>query len=258
MQTTIIKPFLLSFQTSNSTCDALIDLYEDGKKQGLVGDGTNGGYGGQPHVDKSVKDSQDLGISWIDTSFGKDPRLQLYMKELQDAFQTYVETYPFLPGAGMWDMLEGFNIQKYPKGGGFKQYHTEQSSTVPQTWRQLVFMTYLNDCDPAQGGGTNFFYQGVLHPAIKGATLIWPAGFQWMHAGIPTQEKEKMIATGWWHCMLAEQREEFIQANYQDQLDQMEQASKQWTVSQADIKTDPKIKSYKPGEGVILKKSHNN
>lgn len=255
---TVIKPFLVQFQGDPMMSDYLIDLWEEGNEQGATGPGKQGDSSGKSVVDVSVKDSVDLGIHWMDVSKPADPRLRTYITHLKQCLDTYFELYPWHGVSGMYDMLEGFNIQKYPVNGGFKKYHTETGPNAPNCWRTLVFMTYLNDCDPEKGGQTSFFYQGVMTPAQKSTTLIWPAGLEWFHAGIPHETQEKIIATGWWHMVTPELHQEFIQNNYGEQIKMYEESQKQWTVSTPSIKTDPKIKSYKPEEGVILKKSHNN
>jgi len=63
------------------------------------------------------------------------------------------------------------------------------------TNRVLVFMTFLNDVDD---GGTEFFYQNITAPAVKGLTLIWPPYFTHVHRGQISNTKEKYILTGWY------------------------------------------------------------
>jgi hypothetical protein len=55
-------------------------------------------------------------------------------------------------------------------------------------------MTYLND---VPNGGTEFLYQNIKLPAIKGLTTIWPAYWTHTHKGQISKEHEKYIATGW-------------------------------------------------------------
>ena len=63
------------------------------------------------------------------------------------------------------------SMQWYPKGGGFKQWHTERSNALPgSVYRHLVFMTYLND---VPDGGTEWYYQQRYVPAQRGYTVIW-------------------------------------------------------------------------------------
>lgn len=254
---TVIKPFLVRFDMPLEVCEGMIEFYNDAETNNLIHAGTQGGgFGKEPGVDPSIKESMDYGVSYPEILYTKDARLQRYLKELRTCLETYFEVYPWAGQTGWWDMVEGFNIQKYPKGGGFKQLHTEWGPTFPQCWRQLVFMTYLNDCDPQHGGGTNFFHQNVFMEARAGVTLIWPSSFEWMHVGIPTEEKEKMIATGWYHILTQDQHKEFIEGTWGREMQQYENERKGWAVSQGSIKTDPSIKSFKPGEAMVLKSSN--
>ena len=62
-------------------------------------------------------------------------------------------------------------MQHYPIGGGFKQWHTERSNSLPgNIYRHLVFMTYLND---VPDGGTEWYHQQRYVPAQRGYTVIW-------------------------------------------------------------------------------------
>ena len=95
---------------------------------------------------------------------------------------------------------EGHNIQHYKKGGGYKIYHSERSIMDPvQLSRHLVYMTYLNDVE--SGGETEFLFQKLKIKPRKGLTLIWPTDWTHTHRGIPSNEEEKMIVTGWVHYL---------------------------------------------------------
>ena len=88
-------------------------------------------------------------------------------------------------------------MQWYPKGGGFKQWHTERSNALPgSVYRHLVFMTYLND---VPDGGTEWYYQQKYVPAQRGYTVIWPADWTFHHRGRVSTDSEKMIITGWFN-----------------------------------------------------------
>ena len=84
-------------------------------------------------------------------------------------------------------------IQWYPKGGGFKVFHSE-SQSLESSHRRLVYMLYLNN---VANGGTEFKYQKITTEAIKGNLVIWPAEFTHLHKGVISKTKEKYIATGW-------------------------------------------------------------
>ena len=91
---------------------------------------------------------------------------------------------------------EGFNIQHYGPGQGYKQWHNERGEYQTHQ-RALVFMTYLNDVP--DGGGTEFVYYPELKiKAKKGLSLLWPTDFTHTHRGIVSQH-EKYIITGWFH-----------------------------------------------------------
>ena len=60
-------------------------------------------------------------------------------------------------------------------------------------------MTYLNDV-PA--GGTEFMYQKITIPAIKGLTVIWPSDWTHTHRGQISNEYKKYVLTGWFNYIL--------------------------------------------------------
>ena len=91
--------------------------------------------------------------------------------------------------------IEGMVVQRYSPGQGYLGWHNERSSyNMVRMTRELVFMTYLNDCPD---GGT-FFHPDKKYEAKKGLTLVWPAGFTHMHKGEISHEHTKYIATGWY------------------------------------------------------------
>ena len=60
-------------------------------------------------------------------------------------------------------------------------------------------MLYLNTVKDK--GGTEFIFQNVVTPAIKGNLLIWPAEFTHLHRGIISPTEKKYIATGWFEIV---------------------------------------------------------
>ena len=63
-----------------------------------------------------------------------------------------------------------------------------------RTQREFVWMTYLND---VPDGGTEFYYQKRTEKAVKGKTLLWPAGYTHVHKGQISKKHIKYIITGW-------------------------------------------------------------
>jgi len=180
--------FLLTFKINNDKLlNGLIDYhknnteykYESGLIQG-----------------KEVKDSTDVPIQMVSNNkFVKE-----YYGYLQDGLKEYSKRYKHFNGELC--IQEGFNIQHYSPGQGYKKWHNERPMHQAHQ-RALVFMTYLNDVP--DGGGTEFaYYPEIKLKAEKGLTLLWPTDFTHTHRGIISQH-EKWIATGWFHHLDAVQ-----------------------------------------------------
>ena len=86
-------------------------------------------------------------------------------------------------------------MQWYQKGGGYHTWHHENDGSRRNIHRHLVFMTYLND---ATNAGTQFKYQNITTPCVKGLTLIWPATHTHVHKGQISETHEKAVVTGWY------------------------------------------------------------
>ena len=103
----------------------------------------------------------------------------------------YVKEYPEINWLPRFD-IENFNIQWYPKNGGFKRWHCERNSRLLSR-RALVFATYLYEI---KNGGTEFSYLKTTVPSKKGLTVIFPTDFTHAHRSEICNE-EKMLLTGW-------------------------------------------------------------
>ncbi|MCE9678722.1 2OG-Fe(II) oxygenase [Shewanella sp. AS1] len=99
------------------------------------------------------------------------------------------------------------NIQKYIKDkGGYPHWHSEQFPQLGHNealHRVVLYMYYLNDV--AEGGETEFFYQGRKVQPKKGTMVIAPAGFTHSHRGNMPVSNDKYIATSWVMFNRAEQ-----------------------------------------------------
>ena len=177
------------YMKDTSLCDDLIDFWKtsEDKKIGMMG-----GPGGVPEINLEKKNS-------IDVSF---PRLQddplgfRYYTHLNDVLYFYSQQYKFVNEMAPMDVVQPPNIQWYPKGGGFHQWHCERSNgKLPSATRNLVYMTYLNDIE--EGGETEFYFQKLKIKPEKGLTLIWGADWTFTHHGLPAPNEEKYIITGW-------------------------------------------------------------
>jgi len=181
------ESFIGGWYIPKNICDNLISHFRDNvnhAKRGRVN------WYEKPVVDLKRKDSYDLVCKYNDNDF-----TQTYTDYLQYCLVKYVRKYEFIKQCGNFSLENAtFAIQHYPVGGGFKTWHFERQG-MRNTNRVLVFMTFLNDVDD---GGTEFFYQNITAPAIKGLTLIWPPDFTHAHRGQISNTKEKYILTGWY------------------------------------------------------------
>jgi len=180
--------FMGAWYIDPRVCEALIDYFEANQDKE---EGTCGNSQGEPHVDKSIKDSTDIHIK-ADNIYGI---VGIYRQQLQKVLECYIEKYPEANKVEKFNIKGQYNMQKYPVSGGFKKWHAENNGNNLTGKRHLVFMTYLND---VKNGGTEFLYQNVVTPCEKGLTLIWPAGWTHYHRGVVSEFDEKYIVTGWY------------------------------------------------------------
>lgn len=186
--------FIGSYLLDDTTiCDDLINYFYLHKEKQCTGQTTRFG---NTYVDKEIKDSIDIGIYFNDES----DVWKRYLQENQNFCTDYAQNFKYADGYAPWGITGYTNIQYYPPGGGYKEWHTERTSIDPDTvTRHLVFMTYLNDV--TEGGETEFYYQKIKIKPIKGLTLIWPADWTHTHRGIPSKTQEKFILTGWYNFL---------------------------------------------------------
>jgi len=186
--------FIAGWYIDKKVCDQMIEYFkktnknESGVKQ--VGSIM---FNGKKKIDKFIKDSIDLPIN----SDTKDKEPVRYLNELEKVCNLYTEKYNWSSAnQERWSIVESFNIQKYPKKGGYKIWHTERNGAKSKLNRHLVFMTFLNDIKSK--GETEWYYQKLKVKPEKGLTFIWPADWTFTHRGIPSEKEIKYIATGWY------------------------------------------------------------
>jgi hypothetical protein len=170
-------------------CDRLIEYHRssDRKKAGNILRNS-----GDVVVDIEVKESFDV----VFPANSTEVVFKTYVTELQKVIVKYKSSLPCCDEYSPWGIIEGVNLQRFPKGGGYKTFHMERvSMTMPNASRHLVFMTYLNDL--FDNGETEFLHQKLFVSPRKGLTLIWPADWTHTHRGIQSPSEEKYIITGW-------------------------------------------------------------
>ena len=187
--------FVAGWYINKKVCADMIKYFNvtNETNAGIKHQGTIGGPDGGFVIDKKVKHSTDLPIN-IQTQDDVPIR---YLAELRKVVEEYKKKYPWSDtNHALWGMRESFNIQKYPKNGGFFKPHFERTGSIHFEHRHLVFMTYLNTIKT--GGQTEFMQQKLKVNAEAGLTLIWPADWTFAHRGIRAPKEIKYIATGWY------------------------------------------------------------
>ena len=177
-----LNTFIGGWYIPEKICDDLITYFDKNKNKQIDGFFR---IHDELLVDKKKKDSKDLTIE--NDNFDKE--IINYKKYLQKVLNLYQKKYPEVKELAKFN-LQCFNIQKYPKKGGFKKWHNERTC---YNKRVLTFMTYLNNIEK---GGTKFLYQKLTTPSKKGLTLVWPVDFTHTHKSQICNE-EKIITTGW-------------------------------------------------------------
>jgi len=181
------ESFIGGWYIPKNICDILISHFQNNKHNSEHG---NVNLHGKNIIDLEVKDSNDLKCKFDENNLTKT-----YTDYLQSCLNNYVKKYKSIHFYSKFSLEEaGFNIQHYPVGGGFKEWHFERGGSI-NSKRVLVFMTYLNDVND---GGTEFYYQNIRTPAVQGLTIIWPSDFTHTHKGQISNTKEKYILTGWY------------------------------------------------------------
>tara|TARA_B100001173_G_C15887641_1_gene504197 strand:- start:43 stop:663 length:621 start_codon:yes stop_codon:yes gene_type:complete len=186
--------FLYTEVIDEAATDGLIDFYNN-QKIFSTWEGETIGDDGGGMVNTDIKDSMDTAV-FIGI---EDKRVTDFTGELNRVANNYVEKFPLCAKTNVWKLEEFFNLQYYKAGGGYHLWHCErQSASRSNTYRHLVWMTFLND---VPDGGTEWFHQQLYVPAQKGLTVIWPADWTYHHRGRKSETSEKIIATGWYHFL---------------------------------------------------------
>ena len=186
--------FIGGWFINNNVCDDIITYFKERKKLGFTKPGQITKKDGTTYINKKSKISEDFNCNFYNDKTVIE-RLSKYQNELDKCMQLYRKKYTSTKNISEYGITEPFNIQYYPPGGGFFNYHFERNAEFPTNKRVLVFMTYLND---VENGGTEFKHQKLKLPAKKGLTVIWPSDWTHTHRGIISKKEEKYILTGWY------------------------------------------------------------
>ena len=199
--------WIKDFSLDKAFCKKLIGRYEEeallttkGIQSGeKVKPGVVGGDGSGVKVLKPVKDSTDYIIRNTNDRWKQDDTV-LYEELLSNSNILTKELQSIRSDNATWfDYDWPYQIQKTVPGGKYV-WHTEAGpSTIDRT---LTFMWYLND--DYKGGNTAFVRQGVEIEAKTGRLVLFSPYWTHIHSGLPVEEGEKYIITGWVHMQLPE------------------------------------------------------
>lgn len=178
------------FIDDKSVCDGIIKYFKDNPSNLLKRKNHSEGL--------EYKQSTDIFIE--DVKSVTHPTISLFVKELYNILNKYMEIYPYSKKYASFS-LSPFNIQHYEPGESYNFWHTERDGKSHVTiCRHLVFMLYCNDIET--GGETEFLHQEYKCKPVKGKLVIWPTDWTFTHRGIPAPNEEKYIVTGWFDYIL--------------------------------------------------------
>jgi prolyl 4-hydroxylase len=178
-----METFIRIYKVDKKLCDNLIKYHKLNTEYKVPGETTLG-------INKDIKDSTDV----IFYNQSKNKAILDFFKILSECVVKYLTEFKIQ----FYVLTDTRNlIQYYPKNGGYKVFHHENSS--PENFKKrLVYMLYLNN---VPNGGTEFKYQNTITEAKKGDLVIWPAEFTHIHKGVISKTHEKYIATGWFNII---------------------------------------------------------
>ena len=120
-----------------------------------------------------------------------------YFSCLNELVLKYENTYEGLKKLN-YKLNKEINLQYWKPNEHFFKWHCEIDNHVEFIYRNLVFMTYLNNV--TVGGETEFVYQNCKIQPKRGLTVIWPANWTHRHRGCMTEENKYAI-TGWFELV---------------------------------------------------------
>ena len=158
-----------------------------------------GVFGKDKKSDPNFKSSLDLKISTLSEWEQEDEIffltigqfLKQYRKDIQNS--TNGKFFYGHPEDHFSDT--GYFVKVY-KPGGHYDWHQDYVIDPYYGVRELTFLWYLND--DFDEGETEFFNGEKITPKT-GRLLMFPASWMYVHRGCTVKNKNKYIATGWYH-----------------------------------------------------------
>jgi len=144
---------------------------------------------GQKIIDRSKKQTMELVISddpaWVDIEQG----LQAGYVE---CVNRYAAEFPHIGRVVGTLFSEPFRFKKY-EPGGFFDWHVDSGGE--NNSRVVAVQFYFNDVD--KGGETEFMFQKMRVPAVRGRMIVFPTLWTYLHRGAPVHSNPKYICTNY-------------------------------------------------------------
>lgn len=183
------------------------DVYPEGYCQHLISEFerlVESGAGSNRQRSESVsrhrKDDMqlemNLGVHTI-SGFGENSAQNLFFDGLQKCYDSYTEKFSVIKESNI--RATAMKMQRTDPGGGYHVWHAEQGNKE-HAERVIVYMLYLNDINPEDGGETEFLYQRLRLRPEENTMIIWPAAYTHTHRGNTVLgQQSKYIITGWFY-----------------------------------------------------------
>lgn len=179
---------------SEEFCDSLIELFDKKEKENEVYVGSM--MGG---VNFDVKNTTEINLYEHPELVNDDNFFGVINKHLSDHFLnnlpyrfSFDANQKLFPGSSNYETCQ---IQKYKKGEGhYESWHVEIENRK-SAGRTFSMIVYLNDV--YQGGETGFLYPQLKIKPTKGALVIFPSGFPFVHCGYKPISNDKYIIATW-------------------------------------------------------------
>jgi hypothetical protein len=179
---------------SDEFCDQLINLFDEKEKENQVSVGSM--MGG---LDLTIKNTTEINLYDFPELVDNKNFFGVINKHLSDHF---LNNLPFryyfdgnekiFPGNTTYETCQ---IQKYKKGEGhYGSWHIEIENlkSAPRVFSMIV---YLNDVE--EGGETGFLYPEMKIKPTKGALVIFPSAYPFVHCGFKPISNDKYIVATW-------------------------------------------------------------
>ena len=168
---------------TSEDCEKFIDYLENLEERSLLYQDRPNKLQVDHRVTNLAHEYDQTAWSWIGERF---------FPKLKTCTDHYISEYAILQNQKY--IFYDVKLKKIPIGGGFHDWHFEDSCINSAT-RRMVVQVYFNTID--EGGETEFLYLNKRVNAVQGRVIIFPAAYTHTHRGNPPIGQTKYIGTTW-------------------------------------------------------------